>query len=500
MRADASPRAPLGVFVTLCVAVLFVGACQADGPVMVEGPELAKTVGVACTDASQFQTGTAPLTVTAMNGASLVPGFTASVFNNCGRIRVLQDTDNDGVIVFSGANGFASNSQVFVMAQGGITKAGAELDVAPAPTTAASLNFSGTPLNKARITLGSQGNTIVSAVPTLANVIAAKQTLPVVVKNNGTSITMQLPLHMAAVRQVVTYNLENAAPLPIAAVQVLGSPNVACGIFDVVDPLCATSEGVGVMRGVDILEASDPFAILVTSLGDPGVSDADCVIELLTKTDTQGLLNASAPCTAGTDTNNDGIKEILLFAEPAFCSFSATVYKTDAIGDGNVLDFIDVRAGAVAIGTYPGATFPDPTTSALTGSALLKAQQTVTINVTVKETLPGGGANVRSDNITLTPNGSQVSCAPEDEDSDTYCVVDPTGFPGQTGLLVRWTVFVRGLTANSQREFSVDVKGQDAIPDATKNEGARVMIPADPSTVMGVCPVEFGGGRFSPIG
>jgi hypothetical protein len=498
MRDDASPRAPKGVLTTLCVVALFAGACQADGPVVVETPALAKTVGVACTDATQFQTGTSVLTVTAMNGASLVPGFTATVFNNCGRIRVLQDTDNDGVIVFSGPNGFEANAQVFVMAQGGITKAGAELDVAPAPSNTGGLNFSGTPRNKARLTLAGGGNTIVSAVPTLANVIAAKETLPVTVKNNGTAITMQLPLDLAAVRHIVTYNLEDEADLPVAAIQKLGSPAATCGIFDVVDPLCATSEGVGVMRGVDVL-AADPFAVLVTSLGDPGVSDADCIIELLTDTD-QGLLNASAPCTAGTDTNSDGIKELLLFAEPAFCSFAATVYKTDMIGDGNVFDFIDVRAGAVAIGTYPGGTYPDPTTTALSGSALLRAQQTVTINVTVKELLPGGGANVRSENITLTPSGSNVSCAPEGLATDTYCVVDPTGYPGETGMLVRWTAFIRDLTAGSMREFSVDVKGQDAIPDATKNDGARVMVPADPATVMGVCPVEFGGGRFNPIG
>ena len=505
MRDDASPRAPTRVFATLCVAVLFAGACQADDPVVVSGPDLAKPIGFGCTDESKLQTGTAPLTVRAFDGQNPVNGFTASVFNKCGLIRVLQAPANSNEVVFQGPGvGFASNAQVFVMAQGGITEDGARLNIAPAASsTGLDLNFIGTPRNRARITLAGPGNTIVSAVPTFANLQAAVQGLAVSVKNSGTTVDMQLPQTPdSAVREVITYNLANEAPLPIAALQILDGPNDPCALFpEAIDPLCATSEGLAVMRGVDVLEHPDTLALLVTSLYDPEVDDEDCVIELLALTDTQGLLNASADCTDGVDTDGNGIKEIALFAEPAFCSLDATVYEQDTFGDGGDWDFLDVRVGAVAIGTYPGGTFPNPLSTALTGTALMLPGQTVTLTVTVKEFPPAGGATVRNDNIEVVATASTATCTSQSANIQAYCLVDPDGYAGAPDkLLVRWTALVSALTEDAMREFSLDIKGQDAIPDATKNEGARVMIPADPATVMGVCPVEFGGGRFSPIG
>jgi len=65
---------------------------------------------------------------------------------------------------------------------------------------------------------------------------------------------------------------------------------------------------------------------------------------------------------------------------------------------------------------------------------------------------------------------------------------------------VLWNVLVRGLQTGSVREVGMNVKGQDAMPDPDKSAGARVLVPGLPSLTEGVCAVENGGGRFSPIG
>jgi hypothetical protein len=428
----------------------------------------------------------------------------------------------DGNLTFE----LAANAQVFVIAQGGITKAAAELEFVP-PTNFAGLAFEGAPLAAARMTVAAQGNTIASVVPTLARLQAAVLDPAVTVKNSGTTVLMTLRRatdtdmdgFLEGVRQIRPFNLADEAALPIAAIQILESPPTAigCGLFEGVTAeelaLCLSGEGVGLVRGLDLMDpTTEDYATLVTAEGD-GVP---CTIEVLglangdpgTTADDQGLLVASSPCDAETGIDlgpgaPDGIEEIFVFARPAFCDLDATVEEPDMVGDGNDFDFLRLEAGVVTNGNYPG-TAPSATAIAVVGEALLLSAQPVTLTLTVKETL--GGASVRNVNVVLTPSPlggpvTSVQCASQDPSARAFCVIDPRGLAGHSGKLVLWNILVTGLQAGSAREVSIDVKGKDAVPDPDQ-AGGQVRLPVPP-VILGpgetVCPVENGGGRFSPV-
>ncbi len=260
-----------------------------------------------------------------------------------------------------------------------------------------------------------------------------------------------------------------------------------------------------------MVPASEDYATVATAEGD-GVP---CVIEVLGNPGGgQGLLAASVPCDASTGLDlgggpggaPDGIEEIFLFARPAFCDLDVTVEQFDAVGDGTDLDFLRLEAGVVTNNVYPG-TSPSATAIAVIGEALLPSPVPVTMVLTVKETGTAMGASVRNINVVLTP-GAQipgstavlVDCLSDTPTSPAFCVTDPRGFNGQH-TLVLWNILVTGLTAGSAREVRISVVGKDAIPDADKAGGqARLTVP-NVSVPMGeVCPVENGGGRFSPLG
>ncbi|HUG40322.1 MAG TPA: hypothetical protein VMM12_07550 [Longimicrobiales bacterium] len=490
-------------------------------------PSFARTVPVNCNDDTVLA-GTSPLTVQARDqfGAAVV-GFTASVFNSCGRIRVARDGVDgdpaDGSVTFQ----FAAGASVFVLAQGGVTVAAASLDFAPPtgePSELAKLAFGGAPLNTARMTVAGQGNTILSLVPTLSRLETAVSSPPVSVKNSGTTVLMTLPRPtdtdsdgwLEGVRQIRPFNLAAKAALPIVAVQVLESPPTlrGCGLFTSTDEeFCLSGEGVGVIRGLDLMDpASEDFATLATAELD-GVP---CVIEVLGNPGGgQGLLTASVPCdeSTGIDQNRDGIEEIFLFARPAFCDLDVTVEQADAIGDANVLDFLRLEAGVVTDDEYPyPGTRPSETAIAVIGEALLLSAEPVTMTLKVKETGTATGSSVRDINVQLTPVGESpgtspgtsfvlVDCVSDSARSPAFCVSDPRGLAGHSGTLVLWNILVTDLTAGSTREVSINVKGKDAVPDADRSGGeARLTVPGVIVPTGEFCPVENGGGRFSPIG
>ena len=517
MRADASPRAPHRVAALLCVASL--AACYGDDPVQVDEPSFARPVAVNCDDPT-ILAGTSPLTIQARDQfGALVPGFTASVFNSCGRIRVAQDgvsdASADGSVTFQ----FAAGAAVFVVAQGGLTAAAASLDFVP-PTILTDLAFGGSPLNAARMTVAGQGNTILSEIPTLARLQTAVSAPAVTVKNTGTTVLMTLPKPtdtdadglLERVRQIRPFNLAEEAALPIVAVQVLESPATlaGCGLFTSTNlDLCLSGEGVGLIRGLDLM---DPAQEDFTTIATAELDGVPCVIEVLGVPggeSGQGLLTASVPCDASTgiDQNDDDIEEIFVFARPAFCDLDVTLEQSDAIADANVLDFLRLEAGVVTNNDYPFTT-PSETAIAVIGEALLLSVEPVTMTLTVKETGAATGSSVRNINVQLTPGDPipgtpfvLVDCASDTAGSPAFCVSDPRGLAGHSGTLVLWNILVTGLTAGTTREVSINVKGKDAIPDADKTGGqARLTVPNVIVPPGEVCPVEDGGGRFSPIG